>query len=44
MCVHAFIPQRAAQRISLLNRFLYLRISGVSDVRSWLVGVTLTFT
>lgn len=37
-------PQRAAQRISELNLFLYLRISGVSLVASWEVGVTLTFT
>ena len=28
------LPQSAAQRISLLNRFLYLRISGVSEARS----------
>ncbi len=35
-------PQRAAQRISLLKRFLYLRISGVSCARSCEVGVTFT--
>lgn len=39
-----YAPHNAAQRISLLKRFLYLRISGVSDAKSWLVGVTLTFT
>lgn len=38
------VPQRAAQRISELKRFLYLRISGVSEARSWDVGVTLTLT
>lgn len=37
-------PHSAAQRISLLNRFLYFLISGVSEARSWLVGVTLTLT
>lgn len=38
-------PQSAAQRISELKRFLYLRISGVSLVASCCdVGVTLTFT
>lgn len=35
-------PHRAAHRISELNRFLYFRISGVSLVASWVVGVTLT--
>lgn len=38
------VPHSAAQSISLLKRFLYLRISGVSEVRSWLVGVTFTLT
>lgn len=37
-------PQRAAQSISELNRFLYLRISGVSLAASCDVGVTFTFT
>lgn len=37
-------PQRAAHNISELNLFLYLRISGVSEPISWLVGVTLTLT
>ena len=38
-----FTPQRAAQSISELNRFLYFRISGVSEVISWPpVGATLT--
>ena len=35
-------PHRAAHKISELNLFLYFRISGVSVVRSWEVGVTLT--
>lgn len=35
-------PQRAAQRISELKRFLYLRISGVSLWGRVLVGFTLT--
>ena len=41
-------PHSAAHRISELNRFLYLRISGVSCVRSWApappipLGVTFT--
>lgn len=37
-------PQRAAHRISELNLFLYLRISGVSEPTSCDVGVTFTFT
>lgn len=37
-------PQSAAHRISELNLFLYLRISGVSLVASCEVGVTLTLT
>lgn len=38
-------PHKAAHKISELNRFLYLRISGVSLVASCCeVGVTLTFT
>lgn len=37
-------PHNAAHRISELNRFLYLRISGVSLVISWDVGVTFTLT
>lgn len=36
------LPQRAAQRISELNRFLYFRISGVSLWARVLVGFTLT--
>lgn len=36
------LPQRAAQRISELKRFLYLRISGVSLCGLMLVGLTLT--
>lgn len=36
------LPQRAAQRISELNLFLYLRISGVSLTGRVLVGLTLT--
>lgn len=39
-----YSPQSAAHRISELNLFLYLRISGVSEDRSCPVGVTLTFT
>ena len=35
------LPHKAAQRISELKRFLYLRISGVS--LSMTVGVTFTF-
>lgn len=38
------LPHNAAQRISELNLFLYLRISGVSEDRSCPVGVTLTLT
>lgn len=37
-------PHNAAHRISELKRFLYLRISGVSLVISWDVGVTFTLT
>lgn len=37
-------PQRAAHKISELNLFLYLRISGVSESMSCDVGVTLTLT
>lgn len=36
------LPQRAAHRISELNLFLYLRISGVSLCGRVLVGFTLT--
>lgn len=36
-------PHNAAHKISELNLFLYFRISGVSDVMSCVVGVTLTF-
>lgn len=40
-----FTPHKAAHKISELNRFLYLRISGVSLVASCCdVGVTFTFT
>lgn len=39
---HPGLPQRAAQRISELNRFLYFRISGVSLWARVLVGFTLT--
>jgi hypothetical protein len=39
-----YSPQRAAQRISELNLFLYLRISGVSEPTSCDVGVTFTLT
>lgn len=31
---HTHIPHNAAQRISELKRFLYLRISGVSEAKS----------
>jgi hypothetical protein len=41
-CIYS--PQRAAQRISELNLFLYLRISGVSEPTSCEVGVTFTLT
>lgn len=36
------LPHRAAQRISELKRFLYLRISGVSLWGRMLVGLTFT--
>ena len=39
--IRRFTPQSAAQRISELNLFLYLRISGVSAPKSC-CGVTLT--
>lgn len=42
--INKFTPHRAAHRISELNRFLYFRISGVSLVMSWDVGVTFTLT
>lgn len=38
------LPHKAAHKISLLNRFLYFLISGVSDDTSCDVGVTFTFT
>ena len=38
----SFLPQRAAHRISELNLFLYLRISGVSLCGRVLTGLTLT--
>ncbi len=37
-----YIPQRAAQRISELNLFLYLRISGVSLCGRVFTGFTFT--
>lgn len=40
----AYLPHKAAHKISELNLFLYLRISGVSDDTSCPVGVTLTLT
>lgn len=42
--ISKFTPHKAAHRISELNRFLYLRISGVSLVMSCDVGVTFTLT
>lgn len=39
-----YSPHKAAHKISELNLFLYLRISGVSGEPSCPVGVTLTLT
>lgn len=42
--INKLTPHNAAHKISELNRFLYLRISGVSLDASCDVGVTLTLT
>lgn len=42
--IRRLTPHSAAQSISELKRFLYLRISGVSLDASWDVGVTFTLT
>lgn len=39
-----YLPHSAAHKISLLNLFLYFLISGVSELTSCDVGVTLTLT